>query len=256
MIGKRILRTCGVLVLALALAVLPGVAQSAMWVGGQLGANFAANTDVDASGNAFGVDFSVTAKGAKVEPSVIGGVTIGYDFIREGFLGYNWPDWMKYFSFATDFTFNRFDMREQFLDFTATIGGAGLSGKGTLGRSEGTMAVWSFLFIGKYGFFPDSEVPFGRLVPYIGVGPGIVFSTMDTATLGGTNNTSSSVDIALVVEAGIRFMALKNVSLDAAFRYRWCQPSYNFTFLGTNQNVNAEIDANQFSALMRANYHF
>jgi len=256
MIGKRIYRTCGVLVLALALAVLPSAGQGAMWVGAQLGANFAASTDVDASGNIFGVDASVSFKGAKVQPAVIGGLTIGYDFIREGFLGYNWPDWMKYFSFATDFTFNRFDMREQFLDFTANVGGAGFSGKATLGRSEGTMAVWSFLFIGKYGFFPDSEVPFGRLVPYIGVGPGIVFSSFDTAALGGNTNSSSSVDIALVVETGIRFMALKNVSLDAAFRYRWCQPSYTFAFFGTTQTVNAEIDANQFSALLRASYHF
>ena len=259
MMRKRIHRTCGVLVLALALAVLPSAGQGAMWVGAQLGANFAANTDVD-----FNVGGTVGSfKNARVEPAVIAGLTIGYDFIREGFLGYNYPDWMKYFSFATDFTFNRFDMRQQFLDLT--VNGVNF-GKQTLGRSEGTMAVWSFLFIGKYGFFPDSEVPFGRLVPYVGVGPGIVFSTMETATFGGNSNSASSVDIALVAEAGVRFMALRNVSLDAAFRYRWCSPSYDFAPVnfgpnGDNQRsrstpVNGSIDANQFSAILRASYHF
>ncbi len=238
-------RTHVILCLAMALALaIAGTAQSAMWVGGQLGANFAASTDVD-----FNIGGVVDAKfkNARVQPSVIGGLTIGYDFVREGFLGYNYPDWMKYFSFATDFTFNRFDMREQFLDFTV----GGFSGKTTMPRAEGAMAVWSFLFIGKYGFFPDSEVPFGRLVPYVGVGPGIVFSSLNTALI---DQSASSVDIALVVEAGIRFMALKNVSLDAAFRYRWCQPSYSYNVGSTN--INVDLDANQFSAIARANYHF
>ena len=40
-------------------------------------------------------------------PSVIGGMTIGYDFVNAGFGAYAWPDWMKYFSVATDVTYNR-----------------------------------------------------------------------------------------------------------------------------------------------------
>ena len=265
-------RTNVILCLALALTLaIAGTAQSAMWVGAQLGANFAANTDLDANGVSTGwaaglFSYNASFKNAKVEPSVIGGLILGYDFVREGFLGYNWPDWMKYFSFATDFTFNRFDMREQYLSSTLGVhfgggGGFNLSGIARAGRTEGTMAVWSFLFIGKYGFFPDSEVPFGRVVPYIGVGPGIVFSSIENGTLTGGKNGDSSVDIALVVESGIRFMALKNVSLDVAFRYRWCQPSYNINgnepyFGGFPVTAKASIDANQFSAIARANYHF
>jgi hypothetical protein len=198
-----------------------------------------------------------------VEPSVIAGLTLGYDFVREGFLGYNYPDWMKYFSVVTDFTFNRFDMREQFVD--VTIAGAPV-GKlffpvwwaKTGARVEGTMACWSFLLIGKYGFFPDSEVPFGRLQPYIGVGPGLMFSSLNGMTnfYGQGLGSLSSVDITLVTETGIRYMALKNVSLDAAFRYRWTSPKYAFINPLTHLSSDVSFDADQFSALFRVSYHF
>ena len=43
-------------------------------------------------------------------------------------------------------------------------------------RVNGYVAVWTFLLMAHYGFLPDSEVPSGRVNPYIGVGPAIVFS--------------------------------------------------------------------------------
>jgi opacity protein-like surface antigen len=234
------------LTLALALVMLPGAAQSKMWVGAQLGANFAANTDLD--GSFAGVPFSF--KSAGVDTSVIAGLTLGYDFVREGFGGYNYPDWMKYFSVATDFTFNRFNFKRQIL--SATIGGVPVPGGILLPQSEGNMICWSFLLIGKYGFLPDSDVPFGRLQPYLAVGPGIMFSTQNDFGFGA--GSSNSVDIALVVESGIRYMALKNVSLDAAFRYRFCEPSYDFGLVGGKTDVG--LTAHQFSALFRVSYHF
>ena len=43
---------------------------------------------------------------------MIGGVTLGYDFVNTGFGAYAYPDWMKYFSFAMDFTYNRLTIQD------------------------------------------------------------------------------------------------------------------------------------------------
>ena len=235
--------------LVAAVMALPGVAQSAMWVGGELGANFVANVDLDVKD----VNGTSRFKGLAVDPSVIGGITIGYDFVNTGFGGYNYPDWMKYFGFATDFTYNRLNLRSQFV--SATFNGVSV-GKDSTDRVAGYVAAWTFLFYGHYGFFPDSEVPAGRLHPYIGVGPAVVFSGLRTDDLG----SKSATNVALVTEAGLRFMALPNVSLDLAFRYRYTNPSYSFSHTGAaGVDRSAEISPNglnQFSILTRVSYHF
>ena len=99
---KKKMYVLGVAALVAALLAMSGVAQSAMWVGAQIGGNF--NPGVNMSLNADG--FSQT-RNTSIQPSVIGGATIGYDFVNAGFGAYAWPDWMKYFSFAMDLTYNR-----------------------------------------------------------------------------------------------------------------------------------------------------
>lgn len=226
---------CMALLLA-ALVVMSTAAQSAMWVGGELGGNFITPTLVQVNQHDEG--------NTKFSDSVIGGLTVGYDFVNSGFGAYSWPDWMKYFSFGVDFTYNRLLLhsssdRAEGINYLLRPSGS----------ITGYEAVLTFLFMGHYGFLPDSEVPAGRIHPYLGVGPGIVFSSLDAGSLG--LGTASSTAVALVIEPGIRFMALKNVSIDAACRYRLAAPSYDY------DNVNIKVDAlNQLSFLVRASYHF
>ena len=80
---------------------------------------------------------------------------------------------MKYFSFAMDLTYNR-------LDINASSSGFGqLLAPST--RLNGYQVALSFLFRFQYGFMPDSEVPTGRIVPYIGVGPAIIWTRVQCA---------------------------------------------------------------------------
>jgi hypothetical protein len=241
---RKQLQVLSMVLLVAALVALPGVARSAMWVGGEIGGTFFAGTDLKETGPFFNAQIS----GAKISPAVIGGVTIGYDFVNSGFGGYAWPDWMKYFFFATDFTYNRMTLPNQFVE--ASINGVNL-GTVNLEKIEGYMAAWTFLFAFHYGFMPDSEVPAGRIHPYIGAGPAILFSGLNLKGLGSHSNVSP----ALVVEAGIRWICLKNVSVDTAFRYRYASPTHTFTDdIGDKIDLNANV--NNFSFLLRANYHF
>ncbi len=187
-------------------------------------------------------------------PRPIGGITIGYDFVRTGFAAYNWPDWMKYFSFALDFTYEQFRTSTQFVGVTSD--GGTLFGE--LNRTTGTLSALTFLFMGKYGFYCDSVAPFGRIVPYVGVGPAVAWSSFRSAGDGafpdgslGLGGSASSTDIALVVEGGVRWVLLSNVSFDTSFRYRWLEPKYSL-----DNGVTAKTTLNAYTALFRINYHF
>ena len=174
---KKIYVLAMVLLMAAVLA-LPGAAQSAMWVGGELGVNFVGNNDLKCKQprrrylNAWRHQLRTLR--------VIGGITVGYDFVNAGFGGYNYPDWMKYFGFAMDYTYNRLSIEQpngfgyrQWGTFTVTTNILGGS------QYRWYVSALTFLFYGHYGFFPDSEVPSGRVHPYVGVGPAVVWTGLD-----------------------------------------------------------------------------
>ncbi len=215
----------GVAVLLATLLALSGVAQSAMWVGAELGGNFPRSPMAKANGIELG--------GVNFDGTVIGGATLGYDFVNSGFGAYAWPDWMKYFSIATDFTYNPLRVH--------SIGGVDVPS-----GDKGYCVAWTFLLMAHYGLFPDSVVPSGRVNPYIGVGPAIVWSGINIGQFSG-----NSTNVALVVEPGIRWVVLKNVSIDTSFRYRMTQPSYTLDGVDTKLEL-----LSQLTFLIRANYHF
>ena len=149
-----------------------------------------------------------------------------------------------------DLTYNR-------LNVNSSAGGGILAPSS---RLNGYEVAWTFLFMAHYGFLPDSEVPSGRINPYLGVGPAVVFSgasgTGNVVYPAGTNPKfnsrfgDSAVNVALVVEPGIRWMCFKNVSVDTAFRYRYAVPSWS------NDSTTLKLTLHQFAFLVRANYHF
>ena len=237
----------GVAVLLAGLLALSGVAQSAMWVGGEIGGNINAypTMTLDAPG------FSA-ARQTEIRPAVLGGVTLGYDFVNAGFGGYAYPSWMQYFSFAIDFTYNRLTIQDAGPGIGRYISPSS--------RINGSESALTFLFMAHYGFMRDSEVPTGRINPYIGIGPALVFTSMEGTfpilTAPGdrarsSNWGDSAMNVALVVEPGIRFVCLKNVSVDLAMRYRYSAPSWE------GNNITIKTNAlHQFTPLVRANYHF
>lgn len=264
---KKFLSVLGVLLVA-ALALHPGPALSEVYVeaylGGVQGANAAMSPSHTASDSfslgTFSSSYSFGIPG-RLDPAFMGGLKIGTWFVPEGFLGYRYPGWMKYFGFYLDFMVHRLNFRRQTGSYTNNIlingvpaggPGAGLptfAGDMTF-FSDGLAPTLAFMFAARYGFYPDNEVPFGRLQPYVAVGPAILFASQSptihryTAKIqyGSPNPPSisrgtslisgfrSDATICLAVEAGLRWMALKNVSLETSFKYRWAQPSFSSDF--------------------------
>ena len=71
------------------------------------------------------------------------------------------------------------------------------------------------------------------------------------------------MNVALVVEPGIRWVCFKNISIDTSMRYRFAAPSYdyNVSFNAHGQTFSPTIKVSdsalhQFAFLVRANYHF
>jgi opacity protein-like surface antigen len=253
------------LFLAVALVALAAPASAEMYVEGYLGGTAAASinqafTIQDLYGASVGhasqtnhLQFSGTP-----DPTVLGGLKLGTWFVKEGFAGYShYPDWMKYFGFYTDLSFQKLQMRGP-LSGTSNITRVVTDDPPPISHftnlnagqftSEGFIVTWAFMFAARYGFFPDSEVPFGRLQPYVAVGPAVMFSSLsskvNTVFVGGLANGSNdsymsggsqaSTNIALAVDTGIRYMATKNVSIDLSFKYRYAQPSYTFSGIDAN----------------------
>jgi opacity protein-like surface antigen len=276
------------IVVALAfLLALPAAGQAAMYVEGFLGGTTAADlgspsfhqkelppppappplipTNPETGPNSF-LNFQTNGATA---PAVVGGVRLGIWFVPTGVLGYNYPDWMKYFGFYTDFSYHKLNVSRQSCG-VVDINDAGTNNGVFPGEfsSKGYVATWAFMFSGRYGFFPDAEVPFGRLQPYVGVGPAILFTAMSPkAVVFSGNNVGAiaspdrdfQVVPALAVDTGISYMALKNVSIDISFRYRYAQPNFNFDFTdmhGGASSLKFSPTYNLFSGMLGVAYHF
>jgi opacity protein-like surface antigen len=204
-----------------------------------------------------------TDHSGQIAPAVVAGLKIGIWFVRKGFLGYNYPDWMKYLGFYIDFSYHRLFFSRQSGTWTNTAVPVVYQNNFF---SEGNAITLAFMFPLRYGFFPDSEVPFGRLQPYIAVGPAILFSSQRPTFYSSNYDwtlkapSDSTVYPALAVEGGLRWMALKNVSLDASFKYRYAHPSYRFSSVidhfGTIHNFTFSPTLSLFSFQVGVAYHF
>jgi opacity protein-like surface antigen len=267
------LRFAGLVLLAAMLLALPVGARAEMYIEAYLGGTLPASDSFNYSASPVaGYSYNTQVPG-QFNPAVLAGIKLGTWFVKEGFLGFNYPDWMKYFGFYLDFSFHRLDLKQQQATYRENYFGLVNSGQLNF-SSEGTAATLAFMFAGRYGFLPDSEVPFGRLQPYVAVGPALCFITQQprfsfTSYTGPfltddlDMSSKSNVVIALAAEAGVRWMALKNLSLDASFKYRYAQPSFTYTlspggnnFFLVQHDITMDQTLNLFSFQLGAAYHF
>ncbi len=233
-----------------------------LYVGGG-GASSQSNAIRNFNTNALAVPIRATIPG-NIDPYVLGGLKFGYWFSPYGTYAIgNMPDWARYFGFYTDFSYQK-------LSFSNQNGRWRIPGlTGDFGfDTSGSLATWAFMFAGRYGFLPDSQLPFGRLEVYLAVGPAVFFSderpTANIRVLGANFGlapaSKSSVDLGLATETGVRYYFNKSVSVQVSFKYRYFAPKYDFngTIPGTvfTYNAQSKPDFNLFSGQVGAAYHF
>jgi opacity protein-like surface antigen len=154
------------------------------FVGGFLGAGFIPNTTWDYRADAL----STTASNMKIDPGITGGIKLGYFFDGAPNLG-----------IEAEGSIGTQRQPSQTVSLNPAVQWA------VNGSVKGQdMLVWTmaFHFLGRWGFFETPEVPFGRLQPYVGLGPGFVvlYAPADSAK-----------NFSLEFEAGLRYMFTKNL---------------------------------------------
>ena len=155
-----------------------------------------------------------TADNISIDPSVMVGGKFGYWFSREGALKANYPNFMKYFGLEIDISYHPLNWGRQGVVISPI-------GYPLQIKNDGFMVTTAFLVMGRYGFLPDKEVPFGRLQPYLGIGPTIVFTRTNLNI--GPDYQSTEGDYGFMVETGLRYMLWKNFSINAEVKYRYLQ---------------------------------
>ncbi len=272
--STRTLGMLGLVALLAAFLVLPGAVRAEMYVegyiGGMMGANACMTPTVTETAGSCGACHAKARVPGRLDPAVIGGLKLGTWFVKEGFLGYDYPDCMKYFGFYLDFNYHRLNFRGQSGAFTYVGSEAGSGPYTQQFSSEGTAATLAFMFAARYGFLPDSDVPFGRLQPYVAVGPAILFVSQSPNlttnapyyyTTSFKPGSQSDAVICLAAEAGVRWMCLKNVSVDISFKYRYAQPNFSYSaasphYEGGIESFSLNPTLNLFSGQIGVAYHF
>jgi opacity protein-like surface antigen len=139
---------------------------------------------------------SATLSNNKFAPAVVGGFKFGYFCNRFPYMG---------LEFET--SVNKSSVRNGVVSINRP-----LQGSTQVSVPNDNWINWSTALhlVGRYGFFADKEVPFGRLQPYLGIGPGFVvmYEELDSAK-----------NFAIDVMAGLRYMLTKNVSAFVEYKY-------------------------------------
>jgi hypothetical protein len=204
------------------------------FVGGFLGAAFVPNTNwtYQAGG------LSTTADSMKIDSGITGGVKVGYFF-----------DSIPVFGIEGEGSIGSHRQPSQTFGLNPPFLGA------TTGQVSGqSMLAWTmaFHFLGRYGFFPTTEIPFGRLQPYVGIGPGLVVLYAEA---------DSAKNFSLEFEAGLRYMFTKNLGgfLEYKLSQQWQVELDSQTLLFNNTGITTNkvtFDFTRNQIVLGLSYHF
>lgn len=172
------------------------------YLGGFTGVSFVPLTDWRYSYDAQApLPYNVTAREVKWSSSMVGGLKLGYFFHKFPYLGVEGE-----FNYSRNSIPQRNVRLNPPLPADNPIPGAWAR----LPRQSVSVMTLACHLVGRYGFFKDEEAPFGRLQPYVGIGPGftVIYGEVDSAK-----------NFGIDALAGLRFMLRKNLSVFAEYKF-------------------------------------
>lgn len=119
-------------------------------------------------------------------------------------------------------------------------------------KGSDSFIIWAIQtnFLARYGFFKDKEVSFGRLQPYIGIGPGfeVVYGRYDAAK-----------NFAIEALAGVRYMFTEKIGLFFEYKYSY-QFSIEYEDVPSNNKSGKDytftFDLPHHRFVLGVSYHF
>jgi opacity protein-like surface antigen len=148
-----------------------------------------------------------TAQDIHYQPGILGGIKFGHYF--------NAHPW---FGMEVETSFSRNNLRSNQGRIAPPVAG----GPPNLMVGSDWFMTWALQanLLARYGFLKDKEVTFGRLQPYVGIGPGfeIIYAKWDSAK-----------NFGLETLVGLRYMCTPKISI-------FCEYKFSYQFSAEYQN--------------------
>jgi opacity protein-like surface antigen len=219
---RYVLGVCSV-VIGMFCLTLP--VQAEMYVAGQVGANIPQDlTNVEYSG----VGLITGGSDLSLQNSLMYGAKAGYYF-----------DSLTWQNFNLGVETEVFNSTPHVKQQAATVGIGGI--QTTIPELTNRVLTWApVIVVVRYQA--------GAFEPYAGVGLGVFFSRISEGT-----DSSSSTDIGLNTQLGLRYRVNPNLSLFGEWKYNYANINHN-NLLGSGVELSANYNANIFAA--GVGYHF
>jgi opacity protein-like surface antigen len=214
------------------------------YVGAYMGASFAPNQDLRyESGAAINNGATITgvnpftAFSSKFQTGVVGGLRFGYFFKTCPYIG-----------LEADMNFSPNRIKSQMVTVSPAV-----QGQNQVQLPNNDWVNWTTAghIVARYGFLKDGDVPFGRLQPYVGVGPALVVMY---------DRVDSAKNLAIDVMVGLRYMMLKNVSAYVEYKYNHQfdaeMEGHNFFVNGAQGMGKATLNYDLHRIVAGVAYHF
>ena len=207
------------------------------YVGGYLGLSYFPASDWDFLG--VGPPYQGrTAKNIIFQPGPQVGVKFGRYF-----------ETLPNFGWEVETSFSRNNHRYQNVPISPPPP-SGTNGKSSFLYTADWFMTWAMQInlLARYGFLKDKEVPFGRLQPYIGLGPGfeVVYGRTDSAK-----------NFAIETMAGLRYMCTKNIGIFCEYKFTYqFKVEYEQVLIDAQRTTTMTFDLPHHRFVVGVSYHF